>query len=167
MSHTKETLNPKTAAPKPKAPTPDPALKRLNRLVGTWKMKGRPVGGNRDSITATTTFKWLPGGFFLVQDMEMDYAGKPIKSHELIGYDPKTRALSSLVYSNMASDPWPYHWDIQGDDWTISIKSGPMNATFTGKFSADGNSFSGGWRPNPGADEEINTPYDISGSRVA
>src|SRR5215216_987626 len=54
---------------------------------------------------------------------------------------------------------------IQGDTWTISIKYGPMDAKFTGKFSPEGNSFSGGWRPNPGADETINTAYDIGGSR--
>jgi hypothetical protein len=52
-------------------PTPDPALKRLNRLLGTWSMKGHPIGSDEDSITGTTTFKWLQKedddgtGFFL------------------------------------------------------------------------------------------------------
>lgn len=152
-------------------PTPDPALKRLDRLVGSWKMKGRPLGSDKDSITGTTTFKWLHGtsgtSFFLQQDMEMDYDGTLIKSREIIGYDPKTKAFSSYVYSNMAPDPWPYKWDLQGDNLTISIRSGPMDATFRAKFSPDSNSFSGGWRPNPGADETINAPYDITMSRTA
>jgi hypothetical protein len=152
-------------------PKPDPALKRLNRLVGKWSMKGRPVGANEDSITGTTTFEWLHGtagtSFFLQQDMEMDYAGTMIKSREIIGYNPKTKAFSSYVYSNMAPDPWPYEWNIQGDNLTISIKSGVMDAIFRGKFSPDGNTFSGGWRPNPGADEVINAPYDITVSRMA
>ena len=26
--------------------------------------------------------------------------------------------------------------------------------------------FSGGWRPNPGADESVNVPYDIGGHRL-
>jgi hypothetical protein len=147
-------------------PQPDPALQRLDRLVGTWSMKGRPLGADKDTITGTTTFKWLPGGFFLQQDMEMDYDGTPIKSHEIIGYDTKTKAFSSNVYSNMAPDPWPYVWDIQGDTWTISVNYGELDAKFTGKFSPDGDSFSGGWRPNPGADETINAPYDIGGSRI-
>src|ERR1044071_2407588 len=88
---------------------PEPALKRLHPLVGTWRMKGHPVGSNEYNITGTTTFRWLhqadnnqSTGFFLQQDMEMSYAGKPIKSHELIGYNPKTEAFSSYVYSNMA-----------------------------------------------------------------
>ena len=152
-------------------PKPDPALLRLDRLVGRWSMKGRPLGSDEDSITGTTTFQWLHGtagtSFFLQQDMEMDYAGTPIKSREIIGYNPKTKAFSSFVYSNLAPDPWPYEWDVQGDKLTISIKSGPMDATFHGEFSPDGNSFSGGWRPNPGADQIINAPYDITATRVA
>ena len=160
-------------SPNQNAAAPNPALQRLNRLVGTWSMKGRPVGSNEDSISGTTTFKWLQKesvggdtGFFLEQDMEMNYAGKEIRSHELIGYNPKTKAFSSNVYSNMAPDPWPYEWDVHGNDWTISINHGPMNAAFVAKFSPDGNSFAGGWRPTPGADEKINTPYDVRGTRI-
>ena len=96
----------------------------------------------------------------------MDCDGKPIKSHELIGYNPKTKAFSSFVYSNMAPDPWPYDWDIDGDDITISIKKPPMDATFKGKLADDGKSFSGGWRPNPGADETVNSSYDVTVTRV-
>jgi len=151
-------------------PTPDPALKRLDRLVGTWNMKGRPLGSDKDSITGTTAFTWLHDGigkaFFLQQDMEMDYDGMPIKSREIIGYNPKTEAFSSYVFSNMSPDALPYEWDIRGDTITISVTYGSMDATFTGKFSPDGNSFSGGWRPNPGADEIINAPYDITVSRI-
>lgn len=152
------------------APTPDPALARLDRLVGTWELKGRPVGADEFSIRGTTRFTWLhdPQGqsFFLQQDMAMDYDGKQIKSHELIGFDPETKAFASFVYSNMAPDPWPYSWDVRGDDITISIKQPPMDATFKGKFAADGKSFSGGWRPNAGADETVNTPYDITATRL-
>jgi hypothetical protein len=156
--------------PSQEAPAPDPALKRLDRLVGTWSMKGRPLGSKEDSINGKTTFKWLHGddgsNFFLQQDMEMDYDGTPIKSHELIGYDPKANAFPSQVYSNMAGEPWPYTWDVQGDDITITITKAPMDAKFTGRFSPDGNSFSGGWRPNPGADEVVNAGYDITITRI-
>jgi hypothetical protein len=151
-------------------PKPDHALRRLDRLVGKWSLKGRPLGSNEDSIKGTATFKWLHdtdgSSFFLQQDMEMDYAGQLIKSREIIGYNPKTKAFSSYVYSNMAPDPWPYDWNIEGDKLIISIKKDPMNATFNGKFAADGNSFSGGWRPNPGADETINAPYDVTATRM-
>jgi hypothetical protein len=88
-----------------------------------------------------------------------------VKSHELIGYDPETKAFSSLVFSNMAPTPLPYKWEVDGDTVTISVSYGPLDATFTGAFSEDGDTFSGGWRPNPGADETVNMPYDITGTR--
>jgi hypothetical protein len=149
---------------------PNPALQRLSRLAGKWKMTGSPVGSKESNIKGITTFKWLHRkegkSFYLVQDMKMDYAGMLIKSHEIIGYNPKTKAFSSTVYSNMAEDPWPYEWDVKGNDITISIKYGKMDARFRGKFSSDGNTFSGGWRPNRNADKEINAPYDITAKRV-
>jgi len=157
---------PKQDAASAAALKPDAALKRLDRLVGKWEMRGHPIGSDEETITGTTRFSWLDGGFFLLQEMEMDYDGKPIKSHELIGYDPKTKVFASFVYSNMAPDPWPYSWDVQGDDIRIAIKKPPMDATFTGKFAPDGKSFSGGWRPNPGADEQVNTSYDVLATRV-
>ena len=148
-------------------PTPDPSLKSLDRLVGTWSMKGHLVGSDKENIVGKATFHWLEGGFFMQQDLEMDFAGMMrIRSLELIGYDSTTKAFASNVYSNLSPVPLPYRWDVQGDSLTISVSYGPLNATFTGTFSADGKSFSGGWRPNPGADEKINVPYDVGGARV-
>lgn len=149
------------------APQPDPALKRLDLLVGSWTMKGHLVGSDEENIIGKTTYQWLDGGFFLQQDAEIDFAGMlKITNRELIGHNPETGAFSSLVYSNMSPAPLSYQWDLQGDTLTISVSDGPLDATFEGKFSEDGNSFSGGWRPNPGADETINVPYDIGGTRL-
>jgi hypothetical protein len=148
-------------------PSPDPALRALDPFVGTWSMKGHLLGLDEENILGRATYRWLEGGFFLQQDIELDFAGTvEIKSHELIGYDPETKAFSSLVFSNLSPSPLPYTWDVQGRNVTISVSYGPLEATFTGAFSEDGDSFSGGWRANPGADETVNVPYDISGTRV-
>jgi hypothetical protein len=45
-------------------PTPDPALRRLDRFVGTWSMEGHLPGSDEIVIKGETTFRWLPGGFF-------------------------------------------------------------------------------------------------------
>lgn len=144
-------------------PVPDPALKRLDRYVGTWAMNGRTLGSNKDDIVGTTTFQWLPGGFFLQQRLTMDFMGMPIESLELIGYEPQEKRFSSLVYSNMVGMALPYNWDVQGDD----LKIWTDTASFEGRFGADGNTFSGGWRPKQGHEGEPgNIPYDITGSRT-
>jgi Protein of unknown function (DUF1579) len=147
-------------------PQPDPALKRLDKFVGTWEMKGHTLDSKKDNVLGRTTFEWLPGGFFLQQRIELNFMGMELRSLELIRYDPETQTFPSSVYSNMSPVPLPYKWDVQGDNLTITVSYGPVDATFQGKFSKDGKSFSGGWRPNPGADETINAPYDIAGTRV-
>jgi hypothetical protein len=52
------------------------------------------------------------------------------------------------------------------DTLKITVSYGPLDATFTGEWSQDGNTFTGGWRPNSGADPTVNVAYDISGHRL-
>ena len=147
-------------------PTPDPALRRLDRFVGTWSLEGQLVGSDEKNIKGRTSFRWLPGGFFLEQRFEMDFMGLEIHSVELIGYDPETGTFPSTVFSNVSPTPLPYRWEIEGDSVKITVTYGPMDATYTGRFGEDGQTFSGGWRANPGADETVNVAYDISGRRI-
>lgn len=148
-------------------PTPNPALRRLDRLVGSWTMAGHLVGSDEQSIKGTATYRWLPGGFFLEQHVQLDFAGMvQIDSTEMIGYDPSTDTFPSQVYSNMAPEPLPYRWTVDGDEITITVSYGPLDATFHGRFSEDGARFDGGWRPNPGADETVNVAYDVGGRRA-
>ncbi|TMK43914.1 MAG: DUF1579 domain-containing protein [Actinobacteria bacterium] len=143
-------------------PTPDPALKRLDRFVGTWNAKGRTLDAEEDNVSGRLTFEWLPGGFFLQQRVELNFAGYEIHGLELIGYDPESDVFPSTVYSSVVGIPLAYEYDVQGDDVTIRTEFAG-GATFRGRFGADGDSFSGGWRP----DKEVpgNVAYDISGTR--
>jgi hypothetical protein len=150
----------------PGLPTPDPALKRLDPFVGTWSMEGHLVGSEENNIKGEATYRWLSGGFFLEQRISLNFMGMQIESQELIGYDPESKTYPSTVFSNMSPAPLPYTWEVGEDTVKIWVSYGPLDATFEGKFSDDGKSFGGGWRPNPGADESINVPYDIMGHRV-
>jgi hypothetical protein len=100
--------------------------------------------------------------------VQLDFAGfAQIDSYEMISYDPEAGTFPSMVYSNMSPEPLPYRRRIAGRTVTITVIHPPLDASFTGHWSDDGNTFSGGWRPNPGADEAVNVPYDIRGGRVA
>jgi hypothetical protein len=147
-------------------PTPDPALRRLDRFVGTWSMEGHLVDSDEITIKGQTTFRWLPGGFFLEQRGAMNFMGMDIANLELIRCDPDTGTFPSTVYSNLSPTPLPYRWEVENDTLKISVSYPPLDATFTGTFGDDGDSFGGRWRPNPGADETINVPYDIGGRRL-
>jgi hypothetical protein len=147
------------------APGPDPALKALDMFVGTWDVTGRTLGAEEDNVCGRLVFEWLPGGFFLQQRVELDFVGMQIAALEIIGYDPSTGRFPSTVYSSMFGEPIPYEDDVHGNDFTITTDLGG-GATYTGSFSADGNSGSGGWRPNPGAEGPGNIAYDLVGKRV-
>ncbi len=146
-------------------PEPDPALKRLDGFIGTWSIKGRTLDFKVDNVSALTTFEWLPGGFFLKQSFKADFMGMKIQSLELIGYDPMSDIFPSLVYSNLAGVSIPYQWDVKGKNVTITTDLAG-GARMTGNISEDGNTFSGGWRPNPGTEGSGNVAYDFVGTRV-
>jgi hypothetical protein len=145
-------------------PGPDPALGRLDPLVGAWRIRGRTLGSEEENVSARTSFEWLPGRFFLKQTFEADFMGLRIQSLEVIGYDPATDTFPSTVYSNLAGVSIPYRYDIRGRDVTITTDLAG-GATMTGRISEDGNTFSGGWRPNPVPEAQGNVAYDFVGTR--
>jgi Protein of unknown function (DUF1579) len=154
-------------SPEPQAPRPDPALRRLDFLVGTWSAQGRLLGSDEDNITGEVTIDWLPGGFFLRQHAKLNFAGLyHVDALELIGYDPETDRFPSYAYSNLSPEPLPYEWDVREGSMNIRVSHGPLDATFEGRVSEEGNSYSGGWRPNTGADETFNPPYDLTGTKI-
>jgi uncharacterized protein DUF1579 len=141
---------------------PDPALKRLDRLAGTWELKGRTLDSNEDNITGRVVIEWLMGGLFLQQRGEMTFQGTTFQALEILRYDPATDTFPSIVYSSMSALPAAYQWDVQGDvvtHWTEGSK-------YTGTFSADDNTLTGGWRPDTGVEESAGNTYDAVMIRV-
>ncbi len=140
----------------PNAAIPHPALKRLDRLVGTWQIQGRTPGAREDNISGHVTIEWLPGGFFLLQRGDLEFEGFHVHSLEVVGYAPSSQVFSSFAYSNLGGNPRRYYWDVEGDvvtHWTEGAK-------YTGTFNADGTILSGGWRPDEGKEGPDNVAYD-------
>lgn len=141
---------------------PDPALKRFDILIGTWNLTGRTLDATEDNITGWNTFAWMPGGFFLKIEGEINFKGFVIQSLEIIGYDPQRQIFPASVYSSMSGDVFPYTWDVQGN--TVIHKG--FGATYTGTLSADGTTLIGGWRPDAGTPAMEGSAYDAVMRRV-
>lgn len=144
-----------------KTPVPNPALKRLDVLVGTWNIKGR-VSGEDGEVSGQATFEWLPGKFFLEQRFRMNFLGQWIEGLEIIGYEPSTKAFTSSVYSNMGAAP-PYQWDVRNNVVTQSTDG----AHYKGTLSSDGNTLTGRWEPEKGKESSSNVAYDATMTRVS
>jgi hypothetical protein len=83
----------------------------------------------------------------------------------LIGYDLESNTFPSTVYSSTAGVPIPYRYDVRGKDVTITAELAG-GAKMTCKISEDGDSFSGGWRPNPGREGHGNVACDFVATRM-
>jgi Protein of unknown function (DUF1579) len=62
------------------APPPDPELERLEPLLGTWTSEDHTldsVYGPGVPVRSTESFRWLDGGYFLVQEYETTFGEEP------------------------------------------------------------------------------------------
>jgi hypothetical protein len=104
-------------------PRPNPALKSLDAMVGTWDLKGRESGSDGE-IQGQVTFEWMEGGFYLVQHVDMDYVGHEGRGTEYIGYDESNEILKSSFFSNQEPGSFggvalEYVWEVGEDTLTI------------------------------------------------
>ena len=122
--------------------TPHPALKSLDRLVGTWNVTGPDIHG-------MITYEWMEGGFFLMQHVDFVHSGHKVKGLEIIGQlRPFGAAPSEDIWSryyDTMGDTLDYVYELQGDTLTIWGGGKGSPAYFKGTFSDDGNTLSGAW----------------------
>jgi hypothetical protein len=137
-------------------PTPNPDMKRLERLVGSWRISGGAQG--------TVTYEWMEGGFFLIQHVELQQDGMTHQGLEIIGHERSfdgepSADIKSRYYDNMGNT-FDYVYEMEGDTLTIWAGGKGSPYYYRGTFSEDGNSASGRWvYPDGGG-------YDSNMSRV-
>ena len=120
---------------------PNPDLKSLDRLVGTWQLSGETTG--------TITYEWMEGGFFLLQHVNFTLHGHSVKSLEVIGHlQPFGQAPSAEIRSrayDSVGNTLDYVYEVDGN--TLFIWGGEKGSSgyYKGQFSEDGNTNSGEW----------------------
>ena len=130
-------------------PTPHPALRSLDGMVGTWEVNGREFGTDAE-IQGTVALEWMEGGFFVIQRVDTNDAGRRISGTEYIGYEAENANLRSYFFSNEGPGPFggvalEYVWEVGEDTLTIwgGFVGSPGN--FKGTFSDDRNTITGRW----------------------
>jgi hypothetical protein len=120
---------------------PSAALRRLDRLVGTWQVSGGTQG--------RSTYTWMDGGFFLIQHLDMVSDGRPVKGLEVIGhlqpFGGETSADIHSRYYGGGGETFDYVYEMDGDTLTIWGGERDSPAYYRGTFSADGNTLAGAW----------------------
>jgi hypothetical protein len=127
-------------------PKPNPDLKGLGRLVGMWKVSD-PSGSG--AVNGQVAYEWMEGGFFLIQHVDLEQDGQPIKGIEIIGHEQPfgaepSQEIKSRYYDSMGNT-LDYVYEADGDTLTIWAGEKGSPAYYKGKWSADGNTNSGAW----------------------
>lgn len=127
-------------------PQPNPDLKSLDRLVGTWEVSD-PSGAG--AIQGTVTFEWMEGGFFLIQHVDLLHGEHKIKGIEIIGHEQRfgvepSEEIKSRYYDTMG-DTFDYVYEVDEDTLTIWGGEKGSPAYYKGKWSEDGNTNTGAW----------------------
>lgn len=122
-------------------PDPDPDLRALDRLVGSWSVSGGAEGSVR--------YEWMEGGFFLIQHVDLEQYGQNVKGIEIIGHERQFGAepsedIKSRFYDSMGNT-LDYVYELAGDTLTIWGGEKGSPAYFKGKFSENGRTLSGAW----------------------
>lgn len=133
---------------------PNPDLKPLERLIGTWKQSGELDGEIR--------YEWAEGGFFLLQHVDFTQGGQKIKGVEIIGHEFNFGAepspeIKSRFYSYLDGMTIDYVYEMDGNTLTIWGGEKGSPAYYRGTFSEDGNTLSGGWVYPGGGYEAVST----------
>jgi hypothetical protein len=130
--------------------TPNPDLRSLDKLMGTWKISGEAEG--------TVTYEWMEGGFFLIQHIDLGHTkGMEIIGH-LRGYgEEPSKDIKSRYYSS-GGESLDYTYEVAGNTLMIWFGERDSPAYFKGEFSEDGNTLTGAWvYPGGGGYETVST----------
>jgi hypothetical protein len=130
-----------------KSPKPNSDLRSLDKLVGTWELSG--------DVEGQIKFEWAEGGFFLIQHVDLKsplkYGRHRILGIEVIGHlqrvnEEPTSDIKSRFYSYLDGLTLDYTYELVGDAFTIWFGERGSDNLFKGKFSRDGNAYSGAWK---------------------
>ncbi|SEG90827.1 hypothetical protein SAMN05444920_107120 [Nonomuraea solani] len=120
----------------------DTQLKALDRLVGTWKVTGDAEG--------TVTYRWMEGGHFLIQDVDLAQDGGRVKGTEFIGRkrpfgaERPSEDVHSWYFDSQGAT-LAYVYEIVDDTLTIWAHQRDSGAYYRGTFNAEGTSVTGAW----------------------
>ena len=129
-------------------------MSRFEVFIGTWNTTGEVLeteGAPAATLSATDTYRWLPGKFFIAHDADARFGERPTRSLEVIGYDRGTRKYFARSFDDQGTTE-VFEVSLKGKRWSIVGDA----ARFSGKFSADNTQLTGvwelkgtksGWRP--------------------
>ena len=118
-------------------------MSRLEVFIGTWnttgdvlKTEANPAG----ALVATDTYRWLPGGHFIIHEVDARFDGNPARSMEVIGFDVAKKQFFATSYDDQGVAE-SFVVALDGPRWTINGNT----VRFNGSFDSHKNRLTGLW----------------------
>lgn len=122
------------------------AASRMSRLavfIGVWNTTGEVFeteAAPATTLSATDTYRWLPGKHFIAHEADARFGDSPARSMEVIGYDRSTRKYVARSYDDQGISEL-FEVALKGKQWRIIGDA----VRFSGKFNADDSVLTGLW----------------------
>ena len=137
------------------AAKPNPALRPLSVLVGTWSTVGTHPFVPGTTFHGRTSFAWIEGGAFLVMRSQIDEPEIP-SAIAIFGSDDSTGELSMLYFDERGVSR-KYEVSLRNNVLKWWRNAPDFSQRFTGAISADGHRIvgrgemsrtAGSWEPD-------------------
>ena len=141
-------MNPSSNPPPSSAPRLSRPIDAYARFIGTWEGEGE--------VTGTTSYEWLPGGYFIVERVSLVQRGHPLEGVAVIGQARASRGAPSpdvvARFYDSEGNSIDYVYELSGDHLTIWIEERGSDAVFEAELEDDSTVLRGRWR-YPGGTE--------------
>jgi len=144
-------------------PTAEPALEKLEPLIGEWTLEAISPGGEPWPGKARATFEWHDSGAHLVGRSTVELPDAP-NTISIMGCDAANGTYYQL-YSDDRGVCRVYEMTIGDGEWRLWRKGQPFAQRFIGRFENDGDTIVGRWEA---AEDGTNyeTDFDLIYRRV-
>jgi hypothetical protein len=124
-------------------PDSNPALDRLDALVGDWSLEAGPPGGPAWTGKARVSFEWLEGERFLIQRWSVDLPEAP-DGIAIIGPGEEPDTFRQHYFDSRGVER-VYEMTLADGVWKLWRDSPEFPQRFEGRFSGDGETIEGRW----------------------
>jgi hypothetical protein len=125
-------------------PNPNPALERLDALVGTWAIEAGPPDGPPWPGSAQVVFEWLEGRTFVIERWTIEMPEAP-DGIAIIGAGEGPETFRQHYFDSRGVHRI-YEMTLDDGVWRLWRDApDPFPQRFTGTFSDDGMTISGRW----------------------
>lgn len=149
------------------------ALKRLDPLVGEWKMAAQPPGGDPWPGEARVGFEWLEGRTWLVQHWSIEMPEAPdgiaiigLRDAPASGEEKASGDAFLQHYFDSRGVHRVYEMSLDDGVWKLWRDGPPFDQRFTGTFSEDGRTITGSWEMREEG-SDWSTDFDLTYTKVS